>query len=62
LSSTTYLFSVGADADHVVVGPAGVVVVETKYLAGRVTCLGGAGWTQARRNEVRGSLIPRRRF
>ena len=41
------------DADHVVIGPAGVVVVETKYLAGRVTCLGGAGRTQARRDRVR---------
>ncbi len=26
------------DADHVVVGPAGVVVIETKYLAGRIVC------------------------
>jgi len=41
------------DADHVVVGPAGVVVVETKYLAGRVSCLGDGTWMQSKRDEVR---------
>lgn len=41
------------DADHVVVGPSGVVVVETKYLAGRVVCQGGGVWTQQKRDELR---------
>jgi Nuclease-related domain len=41
------------DADHVVVGPAGVVVVETKYLAGRIVCQGGGVWTQLKRDELR---------
>jgi hypothetical protein len=41
------------DADHVVVGPAGVVVVETKYLAGRISCLGDGTWMQTKRDEVR---------
>ena len=41
------------DADHVVVGPPGVVVVETKYLAGRIVCQGGGVWTQVKRDEVR---------
>jgi hypothetical protein len=41
------------DADHVVVGPAGVVVVETKYLAGRIVCQGGGVWTQLKHNDLR---------
>jgi hypothetical protein len=41
------------DADHVVVGPAGAVVVETKYLAGRIVCQGDGVWLQYKRNEVR---------
>jgi len=41
------------DADHVVVGPAGVVVIETKYLAGRITCTDQGDWIQVKRDEVR---------
>jgi hypothetical protein len=41
------------DADHVVVGPAGVVVIETKYLAGRVVCAADGIWSQLKRDEVR---------
>jgi Nuclease-related domain len=41
------------DADHVVVGPAGVVVIETKYLAGRIICQGDGAWLQLKRDEVR---------
>jgi hypothetical protein len=41
------------DADHVVVGPAGVVVVETKYLAGRIVCQADGTWLQLKRDEVR---------
>lgn len=41
------------DADHVVVGPAGVLVMETKYLAGRITCLSDGTWTQTRRDGTR---------
>jgi hypothetical protein len=41
------------DADHVVVGPAGVVTIETKSLAGRVVCGGDGRWVQARRDLVR---------
>jgi hypothetical protein len=41
------------DADHVVVGPAGVVIIETKYLAGRVVCRRDGRWIQVRRDLVR---------
>jgi hypothetical protein len=41
------------DADHVVVGPAGVVVIETKYLAGRIAYQGDDVWIQLKRDEVR---------
>jgi hypothetical protein len=40
------------DVDHVVVGPAGAVVVETKYLAGRIICRGDGTWSQLKRGEV----------
>jgi len=41
------------DADHVVVGPAGAVAIETKYLAGRIVCQGDGIWKQLKRDEVR---------
>jgi hypothetical protein len=41
------------DADHVVVGPAGVIVIETKYLAGRIVCQDDGTWLQLKRDEVR---------
>jgi hypothetical protein len=41
------------DVDHVVVGPAGAVVIETKYLAGRIVCRGDGVWMQVKRDEVR---------
>jgi hypothetical protein len=41
------------DVDHVVVGPAGAVVIETKYLAGRIVCEGAGEWTQLKRGELR---------
>jgi hypothetical protein len=41
------------DADHVVVGPGGVVVLETKYLAGRIICRDDGIWLQLKRDEVR---------
>lgn len=41
------------DVDHVVVGPAGVVVIETKYLAGRIICQADGTWLQLKRDEVR---------
>jgi len=41
------------DADHVVVGPSGVVVIETKYLAGRIVCEANGAWLQLKRDEVR---------
>jgi Nuclease-related domain len=41
------------DADHVVVGPAGVVVIETKYLSGRIICQAHGDWLQLNRDEVR---------
>ena len=41
------------DADHVAVGPAGAVVIETKYLAGRIVCQHDGGWRQLKRDEVR---------
>jgi nuclease-like protein len=40
------------DADHMVVGPAGAFVIETKYLAGRIVCWGDGVWTQVKRDEV----------
>jgi len=41
------------DADHVVVGPAGVVVIETKYLSGRIICEAEDVWIQVKRDEER---------
>jgi hypothetical protein len=41
------------DVDHVVVGPAGVVVVETKYLAGHVVCGADGIWWQLKRDQER---------
>jgi hypothetical protein len=41
------------DVDHVVVGPGGVVVVETKYLAGQVVCLRPGKWLQTKRGSTR---------
>jgi hypothetical protein len=41
------------DVDHVVVGPAGAVVIETKYLAGRIVCASDGAWTQVKRGELR---------
>jgi hypothetical protein len=41
------------DADHIVVGPAGAMVIETKYLAGRIVCQDNGRWTQLKRDEVR---------
>src|ERR1051325_5559713 len=41
------------DADHGVVGPAGVVVIETKYLAGRIICQADGSWLQLKCDEVR---------
>jgi hypothetical protein len=46
------------DADHVVVGPAGVFVVETKYLAGRIICQSDGTWLQLKRDEVRQMADP----
>jgi len=46
------------DADHVVVGPAGVIVIETKYLAGRITCQADGTWLQLKRDEVRQMADP----
>jgi hypothetical protein len=36
-----------------VIGPAGVVVSETKYLAGQITCEQDGMWIQSKRGEVR---------
>jgi hypothetical protein len=41
------------DVDHVVVGPAGVVVVETKYLSGRIICEAEDVWIQIKRDDER---------
>jgi hypothetical protein len=41
------------DADHVVVGPAGAVVIETKYLSGRIICEAEDVWFQVKRDEER---------
>jgi hypothetical protein len=41
------------DVDHVVVGPAGVAVVETKYLSGQIACLGPGHWVQTKRDGPR---------
>jgi len=41
------------DVDHVVVGPGGVVVLETKYLAGRISYDGAGRWIQQKRHELR---------
>ena len=41
------------DVDHVVVGPGGVVVIETKYLAGHVVCLAPGKWVQTKRGSTR---------
>jgi hypothetical protein len=41
------------DADHVVVGPAGAVVIETKYLSGRIICEAEDVWIQVKRDEER---------
>jgi len=46
------------DVDHVVVGPAGAVVIETKYLAGRVICQADGAWLQLKRDEVRQIAAP----
>jgi Nuclease-related domain len=41
------------DADHVVVGPAGAVVIETKYLSGQIICEAEDVWIQVKRDEER---------
>ncbi len=41
------------DADHVVVGPGGAVVIETKYLSGRIICEAEDVWFQVKREEER---------
>jgi hypothetical protein len=41
------------DADHVVVGPVGVVVIETKYLSGRIICDAEDVWFQVKLDEER---------
>jgi hypothetical protein len=41
------------DADHVVVGPAGAVVIETKCLSGRIICEAEDVWIQVKRDEER---------
>src|SRR5205814_3174021 len=41
------------DADHVVVGPAGVVAIETKYLSGRIICDAEDVWFQIKRDDER---------
>jgi hypothetical protein len=41
------------DVDHVVVGPAGVIVIETKYMAGRIVYQADGTWLQLKRDEVR---------
>jgi Nuclease-related domain len=41
------------DVDHVVVGPAGVVVIETKYLSGRIICAAEDVWIQVKPDEER---------
>jgi len=46
------------DADHVIVGPTGVFVLETKYLAGRISCLGQGRWTQTKRDGARAISDP----
>jgi hypothetical protein len=46
------------DVDHVVVGPGGVVVIETKYLAGQVVCLAPGKWVQTKRGSTRAISDP----
>ena len=54
LINDLYLHNGGGDIDHVVLGPGGVFVLETKNWSGNITC-NGDEWQRAGKQNFKGS-------
>ena len=54
LINDLYLHSGGGDIDHVVLGPSGIFVLETKNWSGDITC-NGDDWSRAWKRNFKGS-------
>ena len=54
LINDLYLHDGGGDIDHVVLGPSGVFVLETKNWSGNITC-NGDEWQRAGKGNFKGS-------